>query len=963
MWLALLGSLQIRAGEAELTVPAAKQRVLLATLLLRANHVVSFDELAETIWDGEPAPGANTTVRNYVRRLRQVLGPAAGARVVTRDPGYLIEVSADELDLLRFDRLYRDGGSAVRAGDWRRASPALASALALWRGSPLADIPSERLRRDEVPPLSQARLQALEWHFDAELQLGRHADAVAGLEAASAKHPLRERFQVLLMLAQYRCGRQADALATYRRVRATFADELGVEPGPELRRTHELILRADPSLISGSATGLKDQKNHQYQVESFAPAGPAAQAGRDGPDRLRAPEPVIPRQLPARTAHFAGRLAELSRLSKQLDHLGPEPGAQVIAVIGGTPGIGKTALAVRWAHLVSDHFPDGQLYVNLRGFDPAGPPVEWPDAIRGFLDALAVPASRVPADAEARASLYRSLLAGKRILVVLDNARDEQQVRPLIPGEPGCRVLVTSRNELAGLVASHGTHCITLDVLSEDEARELLTRHVGPERLAAEPAAVSEVIAHCARLPLALAITAARAATGRRSLAELASELRESQHRLDALDLPDPAMSVRSVFAWSLTGLSDQAARLFGLLGMSPGPDISIAGAASLAGCDQIQARRLLRELTRAFLLTEPAGGRFTCHDLLRAYAAELGVSRESPAERQLALNRLLDYYVHSGISAAVQVNPDRRPVQLPPALPGVTCETFTDKDAALAWYERERAALLAATVAASQSGFDGHAWRLPWTLSDYFSYRGHWPEWYQVQLTAVAAAERSGEAYGQAIAFRLLGQAAAALGDQDEARRCLEKSILFYDELADPDGQTAGRLDCARICVFQGKFTDAIDHAQQGLKYARATGLPGPLAKALNAVGWCLAKAGELSSALAHCEEALDLHRQVGNGYGEALALDSVGYVQHQLGDYGAAVESFRQSVAGFVATGDRWLQADTLDRLGDAYLAAGRRAEANRAWRQSLAILEELEHSGTAAVRAKLHPPHPGG
>jgi DNA-binding SARP family transcriptional activator len=250
MWLALLGPLQVRNGEAELTVSAAKQRVLLATLLLRANHVVSFDELAETIWDGEPASGANTTVRNYVRRLRQVLGPAAGARVVTRDPGYLIEVSEDELDLLRFSRLFRDGGSAVRACDWRRASQTLSTALALWRGSPLADIPSERLRRDEVPPLNQARLQAVEWRFDAELQLGRHADAVTALEAASARHPLRERFHVLLMLAQYRCGRQADALATYRRVRATIADELGVEPGPELRRTHELILRADPSLIA-----------------------------------------------------------------------------------------------------------------------------------------------------------------------------------------------------------------------------------------------------------------------------------------------------------------------------------------------------------------------------------------------------------------------------------------------------------------------------------------------------------------------------------------------------------------------------------------------------------------------------------------------------------------------------------------------------------------------------------------
>jgi DNA-binding SARP family transcriptional activator len=970
MWLALLGPLQVRDGDADLTIPAAKQRVLLAALLLHANHVLSFDELAETIWEDDPGPGAPATIRDYVRRLRQGLGPVIGARIVTRDPGYLIEVGEDELDLLRFERRCRDGGSAARSGDWHRAASALDEALALWRGAPLADIPSRRLQRDEVPPLAQARLQALEWRFEAQLQLGRHAETLAALEAASALHPLRERFHVLLMLALYRCGRQADALAAYRAVRRTLVGELGIEPGPELRDTHERILRADPGLVSGfradSITRPDQQENHQdQQVESFAPAGAPTQAGVEGPDRQRVADRVIPRQLPARAAHFAGREAELNELSKLLVQFGPEPPAQVIAVIGGIPGIGKTALAVHWAHRVAEHFPDGQLYVNLRGFDPAGAPVRWPDAVRGFLDALAVPASRVPTDADARASLYRSLLADKRMLVVLDNARDEQHVRPLIPGGPECRVVVTSRNDLAGLAASHGAQCITLDVLSQNEARDLLARHVGPKRLAAEPAAVGEVIAHCARLPLALAISAARTSTGaRRSLAELASELHESQGRLDALDLADSTMSVRSVFACSFAALSEPAGRLFRLLGISPGPDISIAGAASLAGCDRNKARRLLRELTGACLLTEPTPGRFACHDLLRVYAAELAVSLEPRAERQSALHRLLDYYLETGVNAALQFNPARRRLEYPAPLTGVTGDVFADKASAQSWLEAERIVLLAATTKADEEGFDGHAWRLPWTLSDYFSYRGHWPEWHAAQLTAAAAAERSGDVYGQAVALRLLGQAAATLGDHDEARRCLEKCIPFYDELDDPMGQSAGHLDCARICVFQDQFADAVRHALEGLKYARAAGQAGPIAAALNGVGWCLAKAGEPERALSYCEESVELQREVGNGYGEALARDSVGYIHHLLGDHDEAVGSFRLAVAGFVATGDRLLEANSLDQLADAYLATGRRPEAEASWRRALAIMEELEHTGSAAVRAKLTPlTSPGG
>ncbi len=696
-----------------------------------------------------------------------------------------------------------------------------------------------------------------------------------------------------------------------------------------MRRLHERILRADPSLLS------------------------LPEPGSGGTHAATA---VVPRQLPAGTAHFAGRAAELTELAGLLD----EPAsaaAQVIVVIGGTPGIGKTALAVHWAHRVTRQFPDGQLYVNLRGFDPSGPPVSTTQALRGFLDALSVPATRIPAGAEEQASLYRSLLAGKRMLIVLDNARDEQQVRPLIPGEPGCRAVVTSRNELTGLVASHGAHCLTLDVLAEGEARDLLARRLGTERLAAEPDSVAEVIGYCARLPLALAIAAARAAAGPRlSVAGLASELRDSQRLLDALHLTDATMSVRGVFAWSFSALSTDAARLFRLLGVGPGPDISVAAATSLSGYPADRARELLGELTRACLLTEHVPGRFTCHDLLRTYAAELSLREESPASRHSALHRLLDHYLHSAYGAAMLLNSVRRPIALPPPQPGVAPEIFAGYDPALAWLETERTVLAGAVGRAQEHHFDRYAWQLPWTLSDYFSYRGHWTEWRAVQQIAVPAAARSGDLSGQAVALRHLGQAEASLGDNDEARRHMEQSIPFYGAIEDNVGLAASHLDCARVCTFQGQFADAVGHARQGLEFARAAGEPNGIATALNGVGWCLGQNGEYEQALTHCEEALAWHRELGNSYGQTTALDSIGYAHQHLGNHEQAIPCFHAAIEGFVKLGDRWLQANTLTHLGDAQFAAGDRASAAEAWRQALVIMEELQHPEVNQVRAKL-------
>ena len=479
----LLGPLVVRFDGVVMPVQPGKQRAMLAALLLNAGQVVPLEQMIEALWGTAPPPSARVSVRNYVKRLRQALGDTGRARISTQPRGYLISVAAGELDVTPFAELAGRAQAAARAGSWVQAAAQARAALALWRGEPLADVDSEVLAAREVPRLAEIRLQALEARIDADLHLGHQADVIAELRGLIAVHPLREHLHALLMLALYRSGRQGEALAAYQRARLVLVAELGIEPGTGLRGLHQRILTADPAL-------------------AVPEAGPPAAGG---------PGPVVPRQLPAPVAHFAGRSGELAALTGLLDQSGREaPGTVVISAIGGTGGVGKTALAVHWAHQVAERFPDGQLYVNLRGFGPSDP-VPPAAALHGFLDALHVPAGQLPGDFAGQQSLYRSLLADRTVLIVLDNARDGDQVRPLLPGSPGSMVVVTSRNELAGLAAAEGARPLNLDVFTDAEAHELLARRIGPARLAAEPGAATELTALCARLPLALAITAARA--------------------------------------------------------------------------------------------------------------------------------------------------------------------------------------------------------------------------------------------------------------------------------------------------------------------------------------------------------------------------------------------------------------------------------------------------------------------
>ena len=592
MELGVLGPVEVRADGQLLEAGHARRRAVLAVLLLDLGRVVPLEVLIDRVWGGENPSSVRSTLYGYVARLRAVLAKAADPQVTLsrRLGGYLLQAEAEQLDLWRFRHLVAE--AAVSSDDRLRAG-LLRQALGLWRGPALAGVQSPWLNamRDA---LEADRLAALSDLNDIRLRQGEHGSLVSELAGQAAARPADERLIAQLMVALYRCGRQADALRWFEQTRRHLAGEIGVDPGSGLQTLHQQILHADPALT--------------------APGG--------GSLRLRA----APRPCPPGVPAFTGRAAELA----ELDRLLPAPGAAgkgsapaAILAVSGTAGVGKTALAVHWARRAARRFSDGHLHANLRGFHHSGAPAATPEVIRSFLSVLGVPPDCIPPGQEAQATLYRSILADQQILVVLDNARDEQQIRPLLPGSPRSLVLVTSRNQLTGLAATDGAQLITLDVLPHHEAVQLLTARLGSQAIA-EPAAVSEIASLCARLPFALAVAAARAAARPHlPLAALAAELRDAASRLDALDSGDPAASVRIMFSWSYNQLSAGAARMFRLLGLHPDADITVPAAASLAGLDETAGRRLLRELSRAQMLSEHLPGRYAVHDLLRAYAAE----------------------------------------------------------------------------------------------------------------------------------------------------------------------------------------------------------------------------------------------------------------------------------------------------------------------------------------------------
>ncbi|WP_242907927.1 ATP-binding protein [Actinomadura terrae] len=686
-------------------------------------------------------------------------------------------------------------------------------------------------------------------------------------------------------------------------------------------------------------------------------ASVSSAAARDGgPGPSGAPQVAVPRQLPAAISGFAGRAEELKSLALLLEQAAMG-GTVVISAIQGTAGIGKTTLAVYWAHQVTDHFPDGHLYVNLRGFDPSGTPMTSAEAVRGFLDAFQVPPERVPVSLDAQAALYRSLLAGRRVLVLLDNAYDSDHVRPLLPGSPGCLAMVTSRNRLTSLVTAEGARLLPLDLLSPDEARELLAHRLGTERLEAEPDAVGEIVEMCARLPLALAIVAARAtAHPRFPLSALARELREAQGGLDAFEDGELATDVRAVLSWSYRALSPGAARLFRLVSVHPGPDIDPRAAASLAGEELPVARRLLAELSRTHLLEESSPGRLRFHDLLRAYAAEQALREDDEGDRRDALERVLDHYLHTGIAANQRLYPHRVPIALDEPHHGVTLFPVADPDQAMAWFTAERAPLLAAIEHAAAHGFDVHAWQLSWTLATFFDRQGHWHDAVTAQRTALAAATRLGDRVAQARTHRQLGRAHARLGQPTEAAVHHEHALSLFQELGDSVGQGVTHLTLSTIYGRHGRNAEALVHAQRTLELSRAADNAVWRARALNSLGWNHALLGGHERGLEYSLQALRLHLEFGDRVGEAASLDSLGYAYHGLGRYEEAVDHYLRSIRLWRELDGPYEAADALNRLSETHSALGDVAAARDCLLEALAIFEELRHPDAATTRDRL-------
>jgi len=942
--LRVLGPVELVAGESVVPVAQPQQCAVLATLVVEAGRLVPVEALVDRVWGPDPPPHARRTLHTYITRVRRLLEQASdageeAARLVHRTGGYLLEIDPDRVDLHRFRRLLEQAHHGC--GDEQRVK-LLREALGLWRGQPLTGLPGQWAARMREGWQQQHRDAVLAW-ARAELHLGNPAAVIPVLTELVGEHPLVEPLTAALMRALHAAGHSAEALECYTSTRQLLAEELGVDPGAELQALHQAILRGE--------------SDHAGPTPTSAPApAPAA--------------PVVPAQLPADVYGFAGRGDHLARLDVLLaSATGEQPTAVVISAVSGTAGVGKTALAVHWAHRVRARFPDGQLYVNLRGFHPSGQVMEPAAAVRGFIDALGAPAERVPADPDAQAALYRSLLAGKQVLVVLDNARDADQARPLLPGSPTALVVVTSRNQLTSLVAADGAHPLTLDLLTHDEARDLLQRRLGAGRVAAEPDAAEHVITACARLPLALAVAAARAAQTGFPLAVLAAELADARGRLGVLDAGDAATRVRAVFSWSYTTLTPPAARLFRLLGLHPGPDISVAAAASLAELPRPEASRLLAELARASLTTEHAPGRYGLHDLLTSYAADLTHTTDSDHTRRAATGRLLDHYLHTAHTADRLMHPARDQITIPlaPPAPGTTPEQPTDHRGAMAWLDAEHPALLAAVWLAAETGCDTHTWQLTWALQTFLDRRGRWQDLSGAWQAAVAAADRLTHPTAAAYGHRQLAWAEIRLGRYGEAHTYLRRALELYTRTGDRAGQAHAHHALTHLWERQNRPDRALGHAQQALTLFEATGHRRGQGHALNAVGWCHARLGDHAKALACCRQALTLCQQAGDRGGQAATWDTLGYSHHHLGQHTQAADCYQHALTLLRDLGDRYHEATALTRLGDTHRAAGDPAAAQAAWTHAVDILTDLDHHDADAVRAKLRdlhrPPASGG
>jgi DNA-binding SARP family transcriptional activator/Flp pilus assembly protein TadD len=921
----ILGPLQVVIDSEPIALPA-KERTVLALLLTRANEIVSMDTLIEALWDEDPPAAARNTLQGHVKRLRQHMGKA-GARIVTRAPGYLVSVADGELDLAEFIAASDRGRSAAASGDWLAASKELGEALAMWRGEPLADVPLATLQLGVLPRLDELRLKALETRIDADLGLGRHDELTPELRLLVSTRPLRERFWEQLMLALYRCDRQAEALEAFRHACDVLREGLGIDPGPGLQRLHQDIL------VANSAT----------------------------PDDLTlAPGLEVPAQLPPDTVDFTGRDNQVRLLYDLLSTEPDEgrPGAVVISAVAGMGGIGKTALAVHVAHLLRGRFPDGQLYVDLQG---ASNPLRPADVLGTFLCDLGVPSAAIPASEAARTARYRTALAARRMLIVLDDARDAAQLRPLLPGTAGSAVIVTSRGTLTDLA---GAALMDLDVLGAREAESLFDAIVGPRRAAAEPEARAAVLAYCAGLPLAIRIAASRLASRPNwSIADLSAKLADERRRLAELTTGD--LGVRISFAVSYEALSPggmDPARLFRLLGLASMAVLSLPAIAALAGQPADEVSAALETLTDIHLVGSPAPEHFRLHDLLRDYAAELAENDNNQDDHNAALSRLFLWYAEQ-VTIAAQVLAPARAAAIDPGVHAIGSEKLTDPERVLAWCEGERPNLISAARRAAHLGMHDIAARIASETWGFFERTTHVADWLVMSQTGVSSARHLGN-------DAVLGRMLNCLGQVQSMRRCFEDSLRCFTEalavlrgIGDRQGESMVLDSLAIDLFYQDRFEEALECLQSALAIHTALDDQWWAGLCLNNIGQVLVCLKRYDEALEHLRRALAIQRETSDRYGESITEGTLADTHLELGLFEEAVGHYRSALTAHQETArEHPNQANALCGLGDALARLGRTAEAHDTWQTALPILDRLADPRAAKIRERLGgPPTP--
>ncbi len=1006
----ILGPLEVQTGTGWTAIGAAKWRAALACLLLNAGQVVSTDTLIDELWGDEPPARATNLVSIYVLRLRRLMGDTDGKTLVTRAPGYQLRLDPDDLDAQHFTDLMSEGRQALTGDDPQHAAKLLADALSLWRGKALADVPQSPFIEAEADRLDELRLSATELRIEADLACGRHRDVIPELHRMLADQQLREELWLLLMRALDGAGRRAEALTAYEQARTVIADQLGVDPGPEIQQLFQQLLTADvqqapagkkrapegrkrkarppadiagltigsggtqSSLATGAASAAEARRERPAASgESAAASGPPGSIALgtvetgDGPDEAT-PEPVPeaaaepgPMQLPADIADFTGRDVHVKQLCSLLSVVGrtdDSPGAVPVALVAGAGGLGKTTLAIHAAHRIRADYPDGQLYVDLLGasLQPLAPA----DVLARFLRDLGVKGTQIPVSEEERAALFRTRLNGRRVLVVLDNARDAAQVRPLLPGTASCAVIVTSRSRLSDLVGGGLVH---LDVLDDAEALALFSRIVGIQRTAAEPDATAELLVACAGLPLAIRISAARlAARSSWTIRSLADRIGDEHRRLDELKVGD--LAVRASFEVSFASLPAAVtpggvapARAFRMLGLWHGPNIALRAAAALLGEPEDKVADALEYLVDAHLLESPAPDCYSFHDLLRVYAAERAVAEESPQARADAVGRLLAWYLHTASAADAIVSTHRQRPALDSPPPGCEPLTFTDVTGALKWCEHERANLVTATRQAAEYRQYDIAWKLPVAVLGCFDRLSFRAEWISSHLVALESARLAGNRRAEGWTVNNLGMAYSQQQRMEEAIDCFEQALVIRREIGDLRGEAVSTINLADAYIRFERATEALDQLERALSLQREAGYRYGEGAVLTGLGEAHLDLGHADKALDYIRQGREIFVEINSPHGEGIALHTLARAYLELGRTEEAIASFQDALTIRRAVGGRRSQAQTLMLLGHAYRRAGNLHRARESWTGASSIFAELgDEEELAAVSTDL-------